>query len=596
MDNRTDADKLAAQSFFRGLQALKDGQLPAAETAFLDALRLAPGRPSVLTNLSIVYTRQGRLAEALAQAEAATARDPGDPLHGLQAGAVLLALGRNAEALAVLDAARGKGETIAELHYHRATALRRLGRHDGAREGFTRAIALRPNYGEAHAGQGFALLDLDRADEALAAFTRALAAGSAKAETLAGQARALRRLGRSSEALQSFDAALAIDPAVPEIWTSRGTALEDLQRHAEALGDHDRAIALNPKFAEAHSNRGNVLMELGRLAEADAAFETAKALKPDFGSALWNQANLLLLQGKLEQGFRQYEFRRSRLQGVERRGYTRPQPTAEDALAGKRLLIWSELFLGDVIQFCRYARVAEARGARVTVAAPGKLHRLLQTLSPGIALADPDAKDANHDFQLPMMSSPLALQRPGEPFPAEVPYLHAEPARVARWRERIGTHGLKIGICWQGSKLAERDGRSFHLSAFDALSRRPGVRLISLQKFDGVEQLREMPPGMAVEDLGDDFDAGGDAFLDSAAVIDCMDLVITCDTSIAHLAGALAKPTWVLLKKVPEWRWFLDREDSPWYPHARLFRQAESGAWEGVFAQVATALEREFGR
>jgi ADP-heptose:LPS heptosyltransferase len=133
------------------------------------------------------------------------------------------------------------------------------------------------------------------------------------------------------------------------------------------------------------------------------------------------------------------------------------------------------------------------------------------------------------------------------------------------------------------------------LREFNALSRLAGVRLISLQKFDGVEQLREMPPGMVVEELGEDFDAGGDAFLDSAAVIDCMDLVITCDTSIAHLAGALAKPTWVLLKKVPEWRWFLDRDDSPWYPRTRLFRQAESGEWGGVFAQVATALEKEFG-
>lgn len=596
MENPGEAEKLAAQSFFRGLQALKDGNLPAAETAFLDALRLAPGRASVLTNLSIVYTRQGRLEEALAQARAAVARDPGDPLHGLQAGAVLLALGRNAEALAVLDAARAKGEAIAELHYHRATALRRLGRLDAALEGFARATALRADYGEAHAGRAAALLDLDRAEEALAGYERAIAAGSNRAETLAGRGRALRRLGRATAALESYDRAIALDSALPETYTSRGNALEDLQRYDEALADHDRAIALNPAFAEAHSNRGNVLMELGRLDEAAAGFAAAKALKADFDSALWNEANLLLLQGKLEQGFRQYEFRRSRLQGVARRGYARPQPTVNDALAGKRLLIWSELFLGDVIQFCRYGRVAAARGAEVTIAAPRKLHRLLARLGPDIAIADEDVSDAGFDFQLPLMSGPLALQRPGEGFPAEVPYLHAEAERVARWRQRIGPQGLKIGICWQGSKLAERDGRSFPLREFRALSALPGVRLISLQKFDGVEQLRDMPPGMRVEDLGEDFDAGGDAFLDCAAVIDCLDLVITCDTSIAHLAGALAKPTWVLLKKVPEWRWFLDREDSPWYPHTRLFRQANAGAWDGVFAQVATALEREFGR
>lgn len=595
MENPGDAEKLAAQSFFRGLQALKDGELGPAEAAFRDALRLAPGRPSVLTNLSIVLTRQGRLDEALVEAEAARRQEPDNPLHGLQAGAVLLALGRNGEALAVLDAARAAGETIAELHYHRATALRRLGRTDEALAGFERAIALRADYGEAHAGRAAALLDLDRAEEALAGYERAIAAGSGRAETYAGMGRALRRLGRATAALERYDRAIALDPAQPETYTSRGNALEDLQRYDEALADHDRAIALNPAFAEAHSNRGNVLMELGRLDEAAASFATAKAMRPDFDSALWNEANLLL-QGKLEQGFRQYEFRRSRVAGARRRGRHRPQPTPDDTLAGKRLLIWSELFLGDAIQFCRYARVAAARGAEVTVAAPRKLHRLLATLGPDIAIADEDVSDAGFDYQLPLMSCPLALQRPGEGFPAEVPYLHAEPERVARWRQRIGTQGLKIGICWQGSKLAERDGRSFPLREFHALSGLSGVRLISLQKFDGVEQLRDMPPGMRVEELGDAFDAGSDAFLDSAAVIDCLDLVITCDTSIAHLAGALGRPTWVLLKRVPEWRWSLDRQDSPWYPQMRLFRQQTVGAWGDVFARVAMALEEEFGR
>lgn len=594
MDNRTQAEKLAAQSFFRGLQALKDGELGPAEAAFRDALRLAPGRPSVLTNLSIVLTRLGRLDEALAEAEAARRNDPGDPLHGLQAAAVLLALGRNGEALAVLDAVRARGEAIAELHSHRATALRRLGRPEEALAGFDRAIALRADYGEAHAGRAFALLDLDRAEEALAGFERSIATGSARAETHAGQGRALRRLGRATDALRSYDRAIAIDPVLPEAYTNRGNALQDLQRYDEALADHDRAIALNPAFAEAHSNRGNVLMELGRLDEAGAGFAAAKALKADFDSALWNEANLLLLRGELAQGFRQYEYRRSRIAGMLRHARQRPQPTPQDSLAGKRLLIWSELFLGDVIQFCRYGRVAAARGAEVTIAAPRKLHRLLGTLGPDIAIADEDTSDAGFDFQLPMMSCPLALQRPGEAFPAEVPYLHAEAARLERWRQHIGARGLKIGICWQGSKLAERDGRSFPLSEFRALSGLPGVRLISLQKFDGVEQLRDMPPGMAVEELGDAFDAGGDAFLDSAAVIDCLDLVITCDTSVAHLAGALARPTWVLLKKVPEWRWFLDREDSPWYPRTRLFRQTGNGDWGGVFARVAAALEREF--
>lgn len=588
-----EADQQAAQWFFKGLGALKEGRLGEAEQCLCRALELAPGRPSVLVNLSIVHTRQGRLAEALAEAEAAFAQAPGEPLYGLQAGVVLLALERAGEALARFDAALATGQPVAELHYHRATALRRSGRPEEALASYARAIALRPDYGDAHAARAGLLSDMDQPAQALEGFERAIACGAARAETWNGLGRVLRRLGRAADAVAAYDKAIARDPNNAEAFTNRGNALGDLQRFEDELADHDMALRLNPDFAEAHSNRGLALTELGRLAEANQAFETALALRPGFESALWNQANLLLLTGDLARGFRQYERRKSRMQGAARR--QRPQPGCGDDLQGKRLLIWHELFLGDMIQFSRYALVAAAKGADVTLAAPRKLHRLLASLGPSITLAEPDVTDEGFDLQLPLMSGPLALQAADEAFPAPVPYLHAEAGRVAAWRQRIGTQGLKIGICWQGSKLSERDGRSFHAREFAALSGVPGLRLISLQKFDGVEQLRALPAGMVVEELGDDFDAGADAFIDAAAAIDCMDLVITCDTSIAHLAGALGKPVWVLVKNIPEWRWFLNRHDSPWYPQMRLFRQRARGDWHGVFTEVRAALEKEFG-
>ena len=590
-----EADKLAAQSFFKGLQLLEAGHLAEAEQSFQHALKLAPGRPSVLANLSIVHTRQGRLPEALAEAEDALRQDPGDPLFCLQAGAVLLAMSRDGEALAMLDAALEKGGSIAELHYHRANALKRLGRLEEALASFDCAVALRPGYAEARAGRASLLADMDRPEEALQGLEQVIASGMAKAETHNAHGRMLRRLGRPAEAVRSYDKAIALDPHLAEAYTNRGNALGELHHFEEELRDHDTAIRLDPVFAEAHSNRGLVLIELGRLAEANAAFETAKRLKPGFDSAIWNQANLLLLQENFDDGFRQFEFRKSRLAGAARRNCQRPQPTRQDELSGKRLLIWPELFLGDMIQFCRYGLLAEAMGADVTIAAPKKLHRLLASLGRGIRIANADIPDTGFDFQLPIMSGPLALQRRGDAFPAAVPYLGAEEWRVDSWRRKIGAHGFKIGICWQGSKLSERDGRSFHAREFDALSKVTGVRLISLQKFDGVEQLRELPHGMVVEELGDGFDAGPDAFIDAAAAIACMDLVITCDTSIAHLAGALAKPTWVLLKNIPEWRWFLNRDDSPWYPRTRLFRQRSRGEWGTVFKDVMAALEKEYG-
>ncbi|MEI8180007.1 tetratricopeptide repeat protein [Aestuariivirga sp.] len=590
-----EADKLAAQSFFKGLQFLQEGRLAEAEQSFQHALKLAPGRPSVLTNLSIVHTRQGRLPEALAEVEAALRQDPSDPLFCLQAGVVLLAMARDGEALTVLDAAREKGASIAELHYHRANALKRLGRPEEALVSFERAIELRADYHDAHAGRASLLAEMDRPEEALQGFERVIASGAAKAETYNDHGRTLRSMGRPADALRSYDKAIALDPHLAEAYTNRGNAFGELQRFEEELRDHDKAVSLNPAFAEAHSNRGLVLIELGRLAEANDAFETAKALKPAFDSVIWNQANLLLLQGDLDRGFRQYEFRKSRLAGAGKRNCQRPQLSRQDDLSGKRLLIWPELFLGDMIQFCRYGLLAAASGAEVTIAAPKKLHRLLTSLGRGIQIADADIPDTGYDFQLPIMSGPLALQRRDDAFPAAGPYLRAEETRVDAWRRKIGVHGLKIGICWQGSKLSERDGRSFHAREFDVLSKMAGVRLISLQKFDGAEQLQELPPGMVVEELGDDFDAGPDAFIDAAAVIACMDLVITCDTSIAHLAGALGKPTWVLLKSIPEWRWFLNRDDSPWYPHTRLFRQRSRGEWGAVFTDVMTALETEYG-
>jgi hypothetical protein len=186
---------------------------------------------------------------------------------------------------------------------------------------------------------------------------------------------------------------------------------------------------------------------------------------------------------------------------------------------------------------------------------------------------------------------PLAFGTTLGNYSPQVPYLHAEPQKVARWKGRIGREGFKIGICWQGNKQVEIDiGRSFRVHQFEHIAKLPNVRLISLQKHAGVEQLRDLPRGMKVETLSEDFDAGPDAFVDTAAVMECLDLVITSDTAIAHLAGALARPTWVVLKYVPDWRWLLDRSDSPWYPTLRLFRQPAPGDWSGAFAAIQAEL------
>jgi len=240
-----------------------------------------------------------------------------------------------------------------------------------------------------------------------------------------------------------------------------------------------------------------------------------------------------------------------------------------------------------MLQFARYARLAEMAGARVRLAAPEAMHAVLRTLSPSIELLPADAQPLDYDFACALMSLPAAFGTSLQRIPQGV-YLQAEPQRIARWRARIGGQGLRVGVAWQGSAGAA--DRSFPLAALRPLARTRGVRLISLQKGGGLDQLDRLPDGMTVEILGDDFDPGPDLFVDTAAAMACCDLFVSPDTSVAHLAGALGVRTWIALPHLADWRWLQDRSDSPWYPTATLFRQPEPGAWTAVFETMARQL------
>jgi hypothetical protein len=232
-------------------------------------------------------------------------------------------------------------------------------------------------------------------------------------------------------------------------------------------------------------------------------------------------------------------------------------------------------------------------GARVLFAPHKKLRRLVSSVSDDMEIVDVDDRNLDFDYHVPLMSLPLAFQTTLESVPSDCPYLFADPDRIRHWRDRLGSKGFKIGICWQGSRNKIDFGRSFPLSLFEGLSKIEGVRLVSLHRGDGEAQLADLPDGMVVETLGEDFDVGAEAFLDTAAVMKCCDLVITSDTAVAHLAGALGVRSWVGLKHVPDWRWMLDREDSPWYPTVRLFRQRSRGDWPSVFDDMTKALLAE---
>ena len=287
-----------------------------------------------------------------------------------------------------------------------------------------------------------------------------------------------------------------------------------------------------------------------------------------------------LLVGRYKEGWADYEWRWEAKTVRVRAQYQSSHWQGED-LSGRHLLVFSEQGLGDVIQFARYLPLLAQRKCEVTFLAPPKLIRLLRIINPAVEIVDA-LKDVrgNIDFQVALMSLPYRFKIELSSIPNKVPYLKAEPELQARWKARIGAHGFKIGIAWQGNPRGKIDeGRSIPLERFVPLSRIPGVRLISLQKHVGLDQLAALPKDIKIETLDDAFDNGPDAFIDTAAVMNSLDLIITSDTSIAHLAGALARPTWVALKHVADWRWLRDREDSPWYPTLRLFRQLQRDDW-----------------
>ena len=272
---------------------------------------------------------------------------------------------------------------------------------------------------------------------------------------------------------------------------------------------------------------------------------------------------------------------------------SKPLWNGTEDLADKTILVHWEQGFGDTIQFCRFLPGLRSRAQRVLFAPQKRLMGLMKSLDPSLEIVDCDDPSLAFDRQILLLSLPGLMMTSLDDLPCRRPYLFAEPGRVNHWRERIGSHGFKVGVCWQGSTGEIDAGRSFGVSQFQPLAQIGRVRLISLHKGHGEAQLGELPEGMRVETLGEGFDAGPEAFLDAAAVMMSCDLVITSDTAIAHLAGALGVRTWVALKNVPDWRWFMNRADSPWYPSMRLFRQPRPGAWDEVFIEINAALQTE---
>lgn len=476
---------------------------------------------------------------------------------------------------------------LGTLHLQRGDAAKALEKID-------RVLSTAPDSTDAHCNRGHALRALNRLDEALVAYETAIARKPDHFEAGFHRARLLQELHRPEEALAAYDNLLALKPDALQVLQNRGMALHALGRLDEALRSYDRVLALNPANQSAWHSRGKVLLELERFQEARASFDRAVELKPDDVDALNSRGRLKLLTGDYATGWKDFEYRQRRNNVAH--GSSVPFWAGEEP-RGRSILVTDARSIGDTIQFSRYLPMLAARGASVTFFCTSKLVRLFAGFGSRIRIVAELPKNQRYDYRCRVLSLPHLMGTDAASIPQNIPYVHAETERVARWRAHLGSHGFRIGICWRGAPEGQSDGgRSPPLAALLPIARLPGVRLISLQMGYGLEQLQMLPPGMNVETLGDDFDQGPDAFLDTAAVMESLDLVIGIDSAITHLAGAMAMPVWVALQRVPDWRWQLERSDSPWYPSARLFRQSARGEWNGVYAAMADELTRWLAR
>lgn len=570
------------------------GRLPEATAHFQQALKLK-GDAQVYNSLGICHARQQQREEALACFQKAVELKPDFAHAHNNVGNVLKELGRLEQALDCYQQAVRLKPDFAEAHNNLGNLLRELGRFEAAEASCREAIRLRPDFADAHNNLGAALAEQERREEAEGCYRRALELKPYFAEAHNNLGNLLREQDRIDEAIYSLREAVRLQPAFAAAHGGLGMALLRRGSFDEAAAACAEAARLTPARAEAHLSLGFVRSEQGLFDEAIALYEQAISLNPDYAEARKNRSLVWLLQGKFEQAWPEYEYRWNTPELPER-PFTQPLWDGSP-LDGKSILLHAEQGLGDTIQFIRYAPLVRERGGKVIVACQRALIPLLSScrgIDQLVAQGDPLP---DFDVHAPLLSLPRIFGTTLETIPAETPYLVADRRLVEQWRQELAaTNSFKVGIAWQGSKKYRWDHkRSIALAQFEPLSRIPGVQLYSLQKGHGSEQLSEVAGRFSIIDLAPRLDEREGAFTDTAAVIENLDLVICSDTAIPHLAGALNAPVWTALSRVPDWRWLIDGEDSPWYPSMRLFRQPRHGDWESVFRRMAAELEKLVG-
>jgi len=490
-------------------------------------------------------------------------------------------------ALALFDQALAVKPDHAETLNNHGNVLRDLKRLDEALKSYDRALDIKPNYTDALTNRGNVLQDLKRYSEALMDYDRALAIRSDLADVLLFRGNALQKLDRYSDALQSYDLARKLNPNCVETLNNRGLALQKLNRPVEALACYDTALTIDARCVASINNRGLALFDLHRFADALDCYEQVLSINPQYNNAHWNESCVRLLTGDFKIGWAKYEWRWIKEPKLAMfRQFSKPHWLGKEALTDKTILLYTEQGLGDTIQFCRYAKQVAALGGKVILVVQPSLKTLLQNLEGVSMIFSLEETLPAFDYHCPLLSLPLACGTEVETIDGAT-YLYADQKKYEQWQTKFNqSYPEKIGLVWQGSPLHSHDhNRSIPLEKFkDLVDDHAEYCCLQKELLPSDQAILQSMPKVRF------FGAELHDFSDTAALVACMDIVITVDTSVAHLAGAMGKEVWILLPFTPEWRWLLDRNDSPWYPSARLFRQPSIGDWDSVLAQVKLEL------
>jgi tetratricopeptide (TPR) repeat protein len=574
----------------RGAALFALGRIDEAYDDYNKAISLNKNYAEAYYNRGILHDKCGRKLQAITDYDKAIELRANYTNAYNNRGNILKELEQYEESLLSYEDAIRLNPRHAEAHYNRGVVLKELNRYQDAVNSYTSAFSLKSDYVDAYNNCGNVFITLKRFEEALACFQKAIEINPNYAYAYNGLGNVLMELKRFDEALVSYEKAIALNSASPFPHNGMGNVLQELKRFDDAILGYEKVMSLVPTSAGAYTNKGLAMQGLRNFDEAVQNFDKAIELNPEMADPHWNKALLKILRGEYEEGWQLYEYRRYK-QDLKDSYPTFKQPLwlGQTPVSNQVLYIYPEQGLGDFIHFCRYVPLVEKLGAKVILKVPDPLYGMIKTMGLNARIVRNNEKVDEFDFHCPIMSLPLAFKTTLETIPSNTPYFFSDQFKKSYWERKFtyAANSLKVGLVWSGSKDHKKDhDRSLRLEQLNPIFDLP-LALFSLQRDvreeDQITLSRLTQIQQYSEELND--------FSDTAAMIDNLDLIITVDTSVAHLAGAMAKDVWILISHLPDYRWMLDRDDSPWYPTARLFRQPDVGDWESVIDNVKKALE-----